>query len=186
MAIHLPRRRFTVEEYHRMAEAGILGEDDRVELIEGEITEMTPIGRRHAATVKRLIKLFVSAFGNNAVVGAQDPVVLDEHSEPQPDIELLHPKADFYASGHPMPEDVFLLVEVAYSSADPDRRVKVPLYARNGIAEAWLVDLEQETITVYRDPSPDGYRTVRVFRCGEQIAPAAFPDRSLAVADIMG
>ena len=186
MALHLPRRRFTVKEYHEMAEAGILGEDDRVELIEGEITEMTPIGRRHAATVKRLINLFVTTFGKDAVVGAQDPVVLDEHSEPQPDIELLRPKADFYASGHPTPADVFVLVEVAYSSADPDRRVKTPLYARNGIAEFWLVDLEQETITVYRDPSVDGYRAARVFRRGEQIAPAAFPDRPIAAASILG
>ncbi|MBI2864883.1 MAG: Uma2 family endonuclease [Chloroflexi bacterium] len=186
MALHLPRRRFTVEEYHRMAEAGILGEDDRVELIEGEITEMTPIGRLHAATVNRLIKLFVTIFGDDAVVGAQNPIVLDEHSEPQPDIALLRPKADFYASGHPTPEDVFFLVAVACSSADPDRRIKVPLYARKGIAECWLVDLEQETITVYRDPAADGYRTARVFRRGEQIAPAAFPDRSLAVAAILG
>ncbi|MBI4320141.1 MAG: Uma2 family endonuclease [Chloroflexi bacterium] len=186
MALYLPRRRFTVEEYHRMAEAGILGEDDRVELIEGEITEMTPIGRLHAATVRRLNKLFISTFGSDAVIGVQDPVILDEYSEPQPDIELLRPKADFYASGHPTPADVFLLVEVAYSSADPDRRVKAPLYARKGIAEFWLVDLEQETITVYRDPSADGYRTARVFRSGERIFSAAFPDRSLAAEDILG
>ncbi len=185
MALHLPRRRFTVDEYHKMAVAGILGEDDRVELIEGEITEMTPIGRLHAATVNRLNKLFVNTFGDDAVVGVQNPIVLDEHSEPQPDIALLRPRADFYASGLPTPEDVVLLVEVTYSSADPDRRVKVPLYAGKGIAEVWLVDLEQETMTVYRDPVAGGYRTARVFRRGEGVAPAAFPHRSLAVADIL-
>ncbi|MBI2865667.1 MAG: Uma2 family endonuclease [Chloroflexi bacterium] len=186
MALHVPRRRFTVDEYHRMAEAGILGEDDRVELIEGEITEMTPIGRLHAAAVNRLVNLFVTTFGKEAVVAAQNPVVLDERSEPQPDLAVLHPKADFYASALPTPADVFFLVEVAYSSADPDRRVKTPLYARKGIAEFWLIDLEEETITDYRDPSADGYRTARVYRRDEQLAPAAFPDRSFAVADMLG
>ena len=185
MAIDLKNRRFTVTEYHQMAQAGILGEDDRVELIEGEIVEMTPIGARHAECVDRLADTFIRAFGGAARVRVQNPVGLGERSEPQPDVALVRRKPGFYASGHPTPGDVLLLVEVADSSADPDRRVKVPLYARSGIHEVWLVDLEQDTITIYRDPTPDGYRNARVARRGDELAPAAFPDRALAVADIL-
>ena len=185
MALDLKRRRFTVTEYHQMAQAGILGEDDRVELIDGEIVEMTPIGCLHAACVNRLNRRFSRTFGDVALVSVQNPVRLGEDSEPEPDLALLRPRADFYASGHPGPEDIFLLVEVADSSSDPDRRVKVPLYARAGIPEAWLADLEQQTITAYADPTPDGYRSVRVFRRGEVVAPGVFPDRALAVADLL-
>ncbi|MBI4319246.1 MAG: Uma2 family endonuclease [Chloroflexi bacterium] len=186
MALQLTRRRFTVSEYHQMAEAGILGEDDRVELIDGEVTEMTPIGRRHAACVARLNKLFVQLLGDAAVVWPQNPVDVSEWSEPQPDLALLRPSADFYAAGHPTPVDVLLLVEVAERSAGQDRRIKVPLYSRSGIPEFWLIDLQKEIVTVYRDPTPRGYSTSRVFRRGDQIVPAAFPDRSLDVAAILG
>lgn len=185
MAIDLKKRRFTVTEYHQMAQAGILGEDDRVELIEGEIVEMTPIGARHASCVARLDHYLGRELGDAAVTWPQNPVRLGEHSEPEPDLALLRPRADFYASGHPGPEDIFLLVEVADSSADPDRRVKVPLYARSGVPEVWLADLQQQTITIYRDPTPEGYRTVRVVRRGEGLTPGAFPDCALAVADIL-
>ena len=185
MALDLKRRRFTSEEYHQMTEAGILGEDDRVELIEGEIVEMTPIGHRHAACVKRINQAFSRLFWDVSVVSVQDPIRLGDDSEPEPDLALLRLRADFYASGHPGPEDVTLLVEVAESSADPDRRVKVPMYGRSGIPEVWLVDLEQRTVTSYRDPMPDGYRTVQVHRRGESIAPSHFPDRPLAVAEII-
>lgn len=185
MALYLPRRRFTVAEYHQMAQAGILGEDDRVELIEGEIVEMPPIGDRHAGCVNRLNERFFRTFADVAIVAVQNPVRLDEHNEPQPDLALLHRRADFYASGHPAPPDVFLLVEVADTSAELDRRVKIPLYARNGIPEVWLIDLQQGTLTVYRDPAPDGYRTAHELHRGDSIAPAAFPDRALAVADLL-
>ena len=185
MALELTRRRFTAEEYHWMARVGILGEDDRVELVDGEIVEMTPIGHRHAACVNRLAELFSLTLGNAAIVSVQNPVRLGQYSEPQPDLALLRRKPDFYASGHPSAEDILLLVEVADSSAEPDRRVKIPLYARGGAPEVWLVELDQETVTVYRDPAPDGYHTVRVVRRGEQVAPAAFPSHSLAVSDIL-
>ncbi|MCL4370495.1 MAG: Uma2 family endonuclease [Chloroflexi bacterium] len=185
MALDLKRRRFTAEEYHWMARVGILGEDDRVELVDGEIVEMTPIGHRHAACVNRLAELFSQTLGNTAIVSVQNPVRLGQYSEPQPDLALLRRKPDFYASGHPTPEDVFLIVEVAGSSIEPDRRVKIPLYARSGVLEAWLVELDQETLTMYRDPAPDGYHTVRVVRRGEQVAPAAFPSHSLAISDIL-
>jgi Uma2 family endonuclease len=186
MTLQLTKRRFTVGEYHQMAQAGILTEDDRVELIDGEIVEMTPIGGPHAGCVNRLTRLFSQGLGDAAVVSVQNPVHLDEHTEPQPDVALLHPRPDFYASAHPTPEDILLLVEVAETSAELDRRVKVPLYARSGIPELWLVDLTQETIAVYRDPTPDGYRTSWTVRRGDRLAPLAFPDREFAVADILG
>jgi Uma2 family endonuclease len=186
MAVEIKRRLFTVDEYSRMAEAGILGADDRLELIDGEIIEMTLIGRLHAAAVDRLMKLFITTFGNEATIRGQNPVVLGGYSEPQPDLALLRPRADFYAAGHPGPADILLLVEVADTTAASDRRVKVPLYARNGVPEVWLVDLEAETIIAYRGAAPDGYRTVQVARRGDELAPTAFPDRWLAVADMLG
>jgi Uma2 family endonuclease len=185
MALELKRRLFTVAEYHQMAEAGILGEDDRVELIEGEIVEMTPIGARHAECVDRLTDLFFRVFGGVARVRVQNPVGLGEHSEPQPDVALVRRKPGFYTSGHPTPGDVLLLVEVADSSADPDRRVKVPLYARSGIQEVWLVDPEPETITMYRDPTPEGFRTAQIVRRGETLSPLAFPEHSISVASVL-
>lgn len=186
MTLPLTRRRFTVSEYYRMAAAGILTEDDRVELIDGEIVEMAPIGHRHAACVDRLTQIFVHRFADVAQTRVQNPIHLSEHTEPQPDLTLLHPRADFYASGHPTPEDIFLVIEVAETSVEVDRRIKMPLYARSRIPEAWLVDLEQETLTTYRDPTPSGYATIRVLRCGERLAPLAFPDRELVVGDIFG
>jgi hypothetical protein len=141
MGVQLARRLFTVAEYHKMAEAGILSEDDRVELLEGEIVAMSPIGSRHAGTVKRLLDQFIPLQGARRVIlSVQDPIRLGEYSEPQPDLALLRPRADFYASSHPGPEDVLLIIEVADQSAAVDREVKVPLYARWGIPEVcWWI-----------------------------------------------
>ncbi len=186
MGVQVQRRLFTVEEYHRMAEAGILSEDDRVELIEGELVAMSPIGSRHAACVKRLIRLLDRAVGDRAIVGAQDPIRLGARSEPQPDVTLLRYRPDFYASAHPGPEDVLLVVEVAETSADYDRTVKIPLYARYGIPEAWLVDLLEERIEIYRHPSPQGYQTLHIAHRGETVRPTTLPDLELSVDDILG
>jgi Uma2 family endonuclease len=186
MALQLVRRRFTVAEYYQMAAAGILHEEDRVELIEGEIVEMPPIGPGHAASVDDLTELFVQGLGKAARVRVQNPVHLDEYNEPQPDLMLLRRRPDSYRRGHPRPADVLLIVEVGATSAGLDRRVKLPLYARFGILEVWLVDVGRGTIRVYREPSPTGYRTARTFRRGERLAPLAFPDLALAVADILG
>lgn len=184
MSVPLVRRRFTVEEYHRMVQAGILSEDDRVELLEGEIVEMVPIGSRHAACVNRLNQL-LSRAGERVLVSVENPVRLTEHSEPQPDIALLVPRQDFYASGHPGPQDVLLVVEVSEASSGSDREVKVPLYARAGIREAWIVDLQAGVVEVYRQPSPEGYRQVLHFRRSEGLAPEAFPDLTLSVDEIL-
>jgi Uma2 family endonuclease len=169
-----------------MAEAGILREDDRVELIDGEIVEMAPIGDRHATAVDRTNDLFVPLFRDVALTRVQNPIRLGEHHEPQPDFALVRRRPGLYASGHPAPEDIFLIVEVADTSVDYDRQVKVPLYARGGVPETWLVDLPQAILWVYREPTPDGYRSIRMLRRGDRVAPAAFPDRELAVDSILG
>jgi Uma2 family endonuclease len=186
MPVQVLRRRFTVKEYYQMAQAGILSEDDRVELIEGEIIEMAPVGRRHATSVRRVIRLFSRRVGRRAIVDIQDPIHLGEHSEPQPDAVLLRPRLDLYASGHPQPEDILLLIEVADTTASYDREIKIPLYAQAGIAEVWLVDLEGDAIEVYRQPGPEGYRQVQIVRRGEALAPEALPDLMLRAEDILG
>ena len=186
MAAQLLRRRFTVLEYHRMGQVGILGEDDRLELLDGEIVEMAPIGSRHQAVVNRLTRLFSNQLHDGAVVRIQGPVRLGEETEPQPDLLLLAPRADFYASDHPGPEDVLLLVEVSDTSTDYDREVKLPLYARYGIDEVWLVNLEAGVVEVYRAPTAQGYQEVSQADNEQRISPVAFPQLDLAVEDIIG
>jgi Uma2 family endonuclease len=186
MALQIVRRRFTVDQYYQMAEAGILKEDDRVELIEGEIVEMPSIGPGHAGSVNRLTARLAPGIGSRAILSVQNPLHLDEYNEPQPDVMLLRPRPDYYERSHPRPADVLLIVEVGATSAALDRRLKLPLYARTGIPEVWLVDLGKATVRVYRDPSPTGYRTARTYRRGERLAPLAFPDLELAVTDILG
>jgi Uma2 family endonuclease len=186
MTLELTRYCFTTADFDRMIEAGILDEDSRIELIEGEIVEMTPIGRRHAGCVNRLIHPLSTLASNDAQIAVQNPIRLGESSEPQPDLALLKPTGDYYSSALPTPSDIMLLVEVADSSASVDRQIKVPLYARHGIREAWLVDLEATLVTVYRDPTPTGYSTVLDFHRGEWLAAQAFPGREIAVSDILG
>ena len=186
MAVTLLRRRFTADEYHRMGQAGILGEDDRLELLEGEIVEMAPIGSRHQATVNRLTELFSRGVTERATVSVQGPARLGEGSEPQPDVTLLRRRADFYASAHPGPGDVLLLVEVSDTSIEYDREVKLPLYARYGIAEVWLVGLEAGIVEVYRGPTARGYEEESRSRRGQNISPEAFPRLELPVDDILG
>jgi len=184
MAATVKRRRFTLDEYHRMGETGILGPDDRVELIEGEIVEMSPIGSRHAGTVARLHHLFSTRLGDRTVVWSQNPLLLVQHqSEPEPDIMLLAPRADFYVARLPEPPDVRLLIEVADSSLPYDRRTKLPLYARAGVTEAWLVDLDAGRLEIHRGT---GYRDVRIPSADEMFAPGAFADLALTLHDLLG
>lgn len=186
MVVQVERRLFTVDEYYQMAEAGILSEDDRVELIEGEIVAMSPIGSRHAACVDRLIQLLFDRVRGRAIIRVQNPIRLSEFSEPEPDLALLQPRADFYAEGHPEPDNVLLVVEVAETSAGSDRTLKVPTYARAGILEVWLIDLADETIEIYREPSPRGYGEIRRAWRGDQLSPQAFPDEQFPVDDVLG
>ena len=186
MEVQVLRKRFTIEDYHRMGQAGILSEDDRVELIDGEIVVMTPIGSPHAGKVNRLNRMFVRQLGERAIVTVQNPVVLPPDSEPQPDLAILRPRPDFYEGTHPRPEDVILLIEVSDTSIDYDRTVEVPLYARAGIREVWIVDLAAECVEVYQQPGPEGYRSVQRFTRGQPLPLQAFPDLHLSVDQIFG
>ena len=183
MTVALTRYRFSVDEYHQMVEAGVFNEDDPVELIEGEIVEMAPIGSRHAACVKKLNQLFTSVLGDQVIVSVQDPIGIGG-SEPEPDIALLRPRDHFYVAKHPGPEDVLLVVEVADSSFQYDREVKMPLYARSGIVEAWLVDLGNDEVVVYREPSPKGYGSMQTYSAGDEMSLSAF-DLTVRVDDVL-
>ena len=178
--------RLNISQYHQMSEAGIFSENDKVELINGEIIEMSPIGRRHTACVNRLNSVFSQLLGKKVIVAVQNPIILNNLSEPEPDIALLQPRADFYESGHPQPQDVFLLIEVADRSLEYDRDVKIPLYASSGITEVWLVDIYEQVIIVYRYPSENGYSDIQKLSRGEKMSIQAFPEINLVVDDILG
>lgn len=180
------RYRFTVDQYHQMAEAGILSPECRVELVDGEIFEMSPIGPWHSGVVNRLNHRFVTVLGDRAVVHVQNPTQLDSRSEPQPDVMLLAPRADFYGGAHPGPEHALLLVEVADTSLAHDRGRKLSVYARTEVPEVWIVNREADAIEVFRQPARDGYGERFSRGRGEHIAPAAFPDVRLRVDDILG
>src|SRR4051812_14021193 len=186
MAVELNRHRFTRSEYHRMAQTGILAPDARVELIDGEIIEMSPIGSRHMAAVDRLTNLFVPRVQGVAITRIQGSIALSDNGEPEPDVALLRYRDDFYAMAPATEEAVLLLVEVADSSEEYDRLTKAPLYARYGIPELWIADLNRDLITRHLDPTPGGYASAQVFCRGEFLSPLAFPDLTIAVNDILG
>ncbi len=151
------RHRLTVDEYYRMAEVGLLAADARVELIDGEIVHMPAIGSKHAGTVRRLDKLFQEAVGHRVVISVQAPLRLDRHNEPEPDLMLLRPREDFYARSHPTASDVLLLIEVSDTTARYDREIKLELYARYGIPETWIFDLDSALLRQYRRPADARY-----------------------------
>lgn len=181
----LRRHRLTVDQFHRMGEAGVIGPEVRVELVEGEVVEMAPIGTRHAAVVKRLLGMLAGVIAERAVLSVQDPLRLDDHSEPQPDLMLLAPREDFYASAHPGPADVLLLVEVCDTTSRYDRDVKVPLYARHGVAEVWLIDLDERLVHVMRDPRDGRYTQITVSATPGVVAPAALPEATVDLAPLL-
>jgi Uma2 family endonuclease len=181
--VEVPRRRFTVDEYHRMADVGIFHPDERVELIEGEIVQMAPIGPRHAGCVINVNRLFVTRLGDGAVVSPQNPVVIQPRSEPQPDLLVLRPRDLSYSRKHPTPEDVLLAVEVADTTVRFDRLVKGRLYARAGIAELWLFLTADRIVEIYRQPGPGGYASVTAHGSGQVVSPLAFPAVGFAVGD---
>ncbi len=182
----LTRHKLDVDEYYRMAEAGILGEDDRVELINGEIIDMAPIGESHAATVGRLTRVLVMAFTDQAIVWPQNPVRIDRLNEPQPDFAVLRPRTDFYEAGKPGPADILLLIEVSDSSLAYDSTVKLPLYAKSVIGEVWIVDLKRRVVDVYWQPGDESYANSATYRPGEAITLALAPEITLEVAQIFG
>jgi Uma2 family endonuclease len=184
MAVTMVRHRFSVDDYEQMIEKGILTEDDRVELMRGEIIDKMSIGDEHAACVKRLNRIFSRLLGDQAIVSIHDPIRLAD-SEPGADVALLRPRDDFYASGHPRPTDVLLVVEIADTSLETDRDVKRPLYAENGILEYWFANLAEACIEVHRQPRPDGsYQDVRTLRRGQTIDVAALPGCAFPVDQV--
>jgi Uma2 family endonuclease len=181
------RHRLDVDDYHRMADAGILGEDDRVELIDGDLIDMAPIGQGHAAVVSGLNEAFVLACAGRAIVWPQSPIRLNRTTEPQPDLAVLRRRADFYATGErPGPADVLLVVEVADTSLRFDRTVKLPLYARAGIGELWIIDLPRRVLDAYRKPAGDGYGENTTHHAGDSVALALAPDISVRLELMFG
>ena len=182
-----PRRHWlSVDDYYRMAEVGILDPEARVELIEGEIIDMAPPGSPHAATVHYLNEVFVRAVAGKATVLVQNPVRLDKYSEPQPDLALLRRRGDFYRERHPQPDDVLLIVEVASSSLRFDRKKKIPLYARHGIPEMWLVDVGGRRLVRYRVPSNGSFTLVDEPDLGTALDVAALPGVAVHVQRVFG
>lgn len=183
--VAVARRLFTREEYHRMGEVGILKPTDRVELIGGEIIEMSPIGRRHYAFVNNLAQLLITRLGDRAIVAVQGPIVLSEDTEPEPDLAVIRRRTPPYKEREAHAEDAFLLIEAAESSLAYDRSTKLRLYAAAGIPEYWVVDCVAESVEVHRAPHADGYRDVaRVVEPTGTIAPQTFPDVVLTLTEI--
>jgi Uma2 family endonuclease len=180
----IQRRKLTVDDFHRMGEAGILGEDDRIELIDGEMIEMAPIGSQHLGMVNRLVRLLNSAVRDTALLSPQNPVALPPLNEPQPDIALLKPRLDDYAGSAPVAADVFLLIEVADTTLAYDRDIKIPLYARHGVPEVWLFDLQGRSLSVHRDPGPNGYRQVLTPGTNETVSPVLLPHVKIDLAEV--
>jgi Uma2 family endonuclease len=180
--IDSPRRhRLTVDDYYRMAEVGILDPEARVELIDGDIIDMAPPGSSHAGTVTYLTQALLRAVDERAIVLCQNPVRLSQYSEPQPDLALLRPRDDFYRERHPRADDVLLIVEVAASSLRFDRKTKLPLYARHGIPEMWLVDLGGRRLVRYRAPQDGSYTLVDEPDAGKALAVSALSGTTVDV-----
>ncbi|MBD2187633.1 Uma2 family endonuclease [Pseudanabaena mucicola] len=184
MAAQLLTRKFTTEQYHLMYEAGVFAEGDRLELINGEITEMSPIGKKHAVCVTRLNELFFRHLLGKVQIWSQNPILLNNGSEPQPDLAILKRREDFYESSLPTPADILLIIEVADSTISYDREVKMPLYAAAGIPEMWLFDLNSKMIEGYSQPSTIGYKRMQRYEQNDTFSMIAFPDVTFAWQEV--
>ncbi|HKQ76959.1 MAG TPA: Uma2 family endonuclease [Blastocatellia bacterium] len=178
-------RLFTADEYQRLADVGILGEDDRVELIEGRIVRMAAKNIKHAMATKRANRYFTRLLGDRVVVGVQDPILLNDYSEPEPDIILVAPPEDRYFDHHPTPKEIYLVLEVADSSLPYDRDVKCPLFAYNKIIQFCLLNLQNRELEDYRQPSRNGYRSKQTYSEDEVFNLVAFPEVSIEVKDLL-
>lgn len=186
MSVEFARHWFTVGDYERMGKVGILPHDKRFELIRGEIIEMSPIGKRHAACVNYLSNSLSAQLGQTVIVSVKNPIVLDDFSEPQPDVVLLKPRADFYRNALPKPEDVLLVIEVSDSTLEFDRRVKVSDYARTGIPELLIFNLPDEQLEYHAQPANDAYKITRTLKRGERLQSSSVPGAIFDVAEILG
>jgi Uma2 family endonuclease len=179
------QHRFSVKDYYRMAETGVLRPDARVELLDGRIIDLSPIGPFHGGVTDYLNEIFTAASQGRWRTRVQNSLRLDDHSEPQPDLVLAKPAADFYRRRHPQAADVFLLVEVSDSTIEADQEDKLPAYGRAGVPEVWLVNLNELTVEIYREPHFAGYASKTVLNPGDQAAPLAFPDAVVDVAELL-
>ncbi len=186
MAVEIRRWQFTVADFARMGEAGIFAEDDRVELIDGEVRAMSPIGPRHTAIVKRLNALLSRQIADRAIISIQDPIQLTDSSEPLPDIAVLRPREDFYVHAHPVSADVLLVVEVAETSLAYDREEKIPRYAQEFIPEVWLIDVVEVTVTQYTQPDGTRYRDEQIMERGQVLLSPTVSNLQLSVDAIFG
>ena len=185
MGTDVTKRLFTVEEFNKMAEADILHAYDRVELIDGEIIQMSPIGYRHTVCTDRANTVFIETLGRRAVVSIQNGLPLSDRTEPQPDVVVYKPSADFYAARRRTAGDVLFLVEVSDSTLSLDQKVKLPRFAAAGIPEVWIEDLQHDLLFVYREPRGETYDTVLTLRPGDSVSPAAFPDVKFSVQELL-
>jgi Uma2 family endonuclease len=180
------RTRITTNRYQKMVAAGVLTKYDRIELIDGEMFDMAPIGTKHSAITSRLNEWCVLALSRSATIVGGGPVNLGEFSEPQPDLMLLKRRADFYSGGIPEAADVLLLIEVSDSSLSFDQGVKLNLYARYGIREYWVIDVEGKRLVIYLEPDAKGYSRKQEFAGAQIASPQAFPEFKIAVGEIFG
>lgn len=185
MAVQPTKLCFTVNDYYRMAEAGIFAEDARLELVNGEVIEMTPIGSRHAACVKKLTELLYNSLSKKVQIGVQDPILLNDFTEVRPDISLLRRKKDFYAKRHPNANEVYLVIEIADTSITYDRSIKLPLYAQAGIAEIWIIDLQNEVVEISSDPDGGDFLKKTIYKTGESVRSNIFPELIIPVNEIL-
>ena len=181
---HVPRHRLTVADYHRLGETGVLGGDDRVELLEGQLVDMSPIGPRHALAIDLLNRLLPAALGKQAWLRVQNPIVLDDASEPQPDLAVVRHPWSGYPDGHPRPPDILLLIEVADSSLGFDLGAKLELYARAGIREFWVVDLTRNRVLVHRRPHDGTYDSITAVDISGTLTMEALPGVTISAARI--
>jgi Uma2 family endonuclease len=179
------QHRFSVKDYYRMAETGVLRPDARVELLEGKIIDMSPIGPFHGGVNTYLTELFAAASKSRWQTRVQNSLRLNDHSEPQPDLVLVKATPDFYRTRHPRPEDVYLLIEISDTTLETDQDEKIPAYGRAGVSEVWIVNLNDLTVEVYREPNFTGYGSKTVLRWGDQAKPQAFPDVTVDVAELL-
>lgn len=177
-----PRRKFTVTEYHFFIEQGIFNPEERLELIEGQFIEMSPIGKLHAGSVDFIADFLRKIIGDNAIVRVQNPIVLDDFSEPQPDVCLLKRRADFYRGIDAAAKDALLVMEIADTTVRYDREIKFPRYAANGIGEAWLIDLENERVEIHSEPTAMGYSLVKILHRGQTAQSSVLPQIKIPVA----
>jgi Uma2 family endonuclease len=185
IAGNYPTRLFTAAEYQTLADMGVLGEDERVELIEGRIVRMAAKNMNHAIATSRSNRCFQRLLGDQVLVRVQDPILLNNYSEPEPDVVLVRPPDERYLANHPTPEDIFLVMEIAESSLAYDRDVKCPLFAQNGILQFCLLNLHTRELEDYREPSPNGYRSKQTYIAEQSFTLVAFPDLSLQVSDLL-